>query len=355
MSLDSKPRFGMGVSIYDSQKTFELGIATETFGYDSVWIPDHLVDTEACKIDPWVLLGAIGSHTSRISLGTAVTDCLRVHPAKLAHMVATLDELTGGRAVLGLGAGEVMNTLPFGIQFEEPGPRIQRVVEAIKIVRLLWNSDRDNPVDYTGSYYNLRGAWLDQKHSSNCRIYIGALHSPKFLKITGQLADGWLDFVSTPSLFRKKVSKINEGAESAGRNLDEIDRTVWLGVAFTANTKELEDAIGIMKFLLTTERSSLQEIGFNVQLPEERKYVNCLPDKALLDETAKASKKVPDEIARRFMIYGDNVEEACSVIDEFVKAGATHFGFTMLASDTLEMMKGFSEKVLAPYRGLSRL
>jgi alkanesulfonate monooxygenase SsuD/methylene tetrahydromethanopterin reductase-like flavin-dependent oxidoreductase (luciferase family) len=346
-----KTRFGLGLSVYDSIQTLELGTLADRLGYDSVWITDHLVDLEACKIDPWVVLGGIGAKTSKVMLGTAVTDVQRIHPAKLAHMIATLDEMTGGgRVALGIGTGEAMNLVPFGLEWEDPDSRIARLAEAIQVVRLLWKSSRDSPVEYLGEHFQISNAWLDQKlRNPMPKIYIGALHSSKLLRLTGKYGDGWLDFLSLPSLFQNKVARIKEGTEESGRRIDDIDRTVWLGVSFTKDAKELALGLQITKILLASERNSLVKLGIDVQTADGQKYINFIPTRSEVDKAVKASEKVPSDTAKQFMIYGDSVKEASDLLDSFVKAGATHFQFSMLTAKTREMIERFSERVLSNY------
>jgi phthiodiolone/phenolphthiodiolone dimycocerosates ketoreductase len=346
-----KTRFGLGLSVYDSKLTLELGTLADKLGYDSVWIADHLVDLEACKIDPWIVLGGIGAHTSKIMLGTAVTDVQRIHPAKTAHMIATLDDMTGGgRVALGIGAGEAMNLVPFGLEYGDPDSRISRLEEAVQIIRALWKSNRDNPISYQGKYFQISNGWLDQKTGNPVpKIYIGALNSSKMLRLTGKYGDGWLDFLSLPSLFQKKVSKIKEGVEAVGRRIDDVDRTVWLGVSFTNEERELALGLQITKILLASERNTLVKLGIDAQIANEGKYINFIPTRGEVNKAVKAAEKVPSDTAKEFMIYGDSVKEASDLLDSFVKAGATHIQFSMLTSKTREMAEHFWNKVLSGY------
>jgi phthiodiolone/phenolphthiodiolone dimycocerosates ketoreductase len=347
-----KMRFGLGLSVYDSKSTLELGTLADRLGYDSVWIADHLVDLEACKIDPWVVLGGIGAQTSKVMLGTAVTDVQRVHPAKTAHIVATLDDMTGGgRVALGLGSGEAMNLVPFGLEYGDPDSRIAKLEESVQIIRALWKSSRDNPTSYHGAHFQLNDAWLDQKpgKDSTPKIYIGALNSSKLLRLTGKYGDGWLDFLSLPNLFQKKVARIREGAEAAQRRIEDVDRTVWLGVSFTKEEKELALGLQITKILLASERNTLVKLGVDAVTTNEDKYINFIPTRSEVNKAVKAAEKVPSDTAKQFMIYGDSVKEASDLLDSFAKAGATHIQFSMLTSKTREMAEHFWNKVLSGY------
>src|SRR5437660_3837764 len=131
-----------------------LGVQAEATGYDSVWFPDHLMGwfpralwtPEASSIvnllpsphlylDPTVLIALVGQATQRVTLGTGVTDIIRRSPPDVARTFVTLSLATQGRAVLGLGAGERLNTEPYGLDY---GKQVSRLEEALQLVRLLW-------------------------------------------------------------------------------------------------------------------------------------------------------------------------------------------------------------------------
>jgi phthiodiolone/phenolphthiodiolone dimycocerosates ketoreductase len=349
--LASKVKFGLDLSVFTAPDTVRLGLLAEKLGYDSVWVADHLIDIEAAKVDPWTVLGAIGAQTSKVLLGSAVTDVQRTSPAKLAQIVATLDELTTGRAILGLGTGEAMNILPFGIPWTQPEARISMLNEAIKVIRLLWASNRLNPVSFEGNHFHLRDAWLDQKHASSPfpRIYVGALSSSKLLKLTGEIADGWLSYFNTPDLYEKKISIIREGIEASGRNLHDVDTVVYLGVVFSSDKQELENGIATMKVWLASERNTLQRLGVELPISKDDMYIHCIPSKAILEKALNASKIIPNDVAEQFMICGETAEEALRVIDNFVKAGARHFQLSMFTQNPEEMMRKFATMVLPFY------
>ena len=133
-----------------------MGVQAEAAGYDSVWFPDHLMGwfprslwtPEASSIvnllpsphlylDPTVLIALVGHATERVILGTGVTDIIRRSPPDVARTFVTLSLATQGRAVLGLGAGERLNTEPYGLDY---GKQVSRLEEALHIIRLLWAS-----------------------------------------------------------------------------------------------------------------------------------------------------------------------------------------------------------------------
>jgi phthiodiolone/phenolphthiodiolone dimycocerosates ketoreductase len=153
----------------------------------------------------------------RIRLGTGVTEPLRRHPATLAQAFVTLDHLTGGRAILGIGNGERENTEPYGIPFTK---RVARLAEALEIVRRLWAS-RGEPVDFQGTFWTLRRALFATPlyRDRPPALWIAA-HAPKMLALTGRYADGWYPTLKMkPDEYRAKLERIRASAAEHGRDV----------------------------------------------------------------------------------------------------------------------------------------
>jgi alkanesulfonate monooxygenase SsuD/methylene tetrahydromethanopterin reductase-like flavin-dependent oxidoreductase (luciferase family) len=124
-----KIRFSYNTPGPNPREAADKGVGAEKLGFDCVWVSDHLTDMppENTVYDAWTMLEDIGARTTMIRLGAGVTDIQRINPAKVAGMIATLDHLTNGRINLGIGAGEVMNTQPFGMLWEPPAVRVSRL------------------------------------------------------------------------------------------------------------------------------------------------------------------------------------------------------------------------------------
>src|SRR5208337_2154750 len=222
-------RFGLilsdGAALSPSQAVKD-GVLGEKSGFDSVWIPDHITDYEGgARVDCWTVLAGIGVQTQKVLLSPGVTDVHIIHPAKAAQIIASLDELTGGRAMVALGAGEAMSIVPFGIEFENAKGRAKRVKEYIDVLKLLWTATREKRASYQGDFYNLKEAFIIQQPTRKPHppIYLGAIESKTLLKMTGEISDGWFPWMTTPEIFRDGVRIINEAASGAGRKMDQID------------------------------------------------------------------------------------------------------------------------------------
>ncbi len=202
--------------------------------YHSIWLPDHMVSfwpesiwtpefTDLATVSPsphrhldgMAVAAAAAVLTRNTPIVTTVVDTVRRHPAMLAQSALTLDHLSRGRFVLGLGSGELENTVPYGFDFEKP---VARFEEAIEVIKMLWDSD--GPVDFEGRFHRLEHARLDTEPYDGKRppIWIGAA-GPRMLRITGRHADGWWpNGAYTPEDYHQKLTIVREAAERAGRD-----------------------------------------------------------------------------------------------------------------------------------------
>ncbi|MDP6342127.1 MAG: LLM class flavin-dependent oxidoreductase [Alphaproteobacteria bacterium] len=184
----------------------------EDLGYDGVWLP------EAFGSDAFTLLGLIAGRTTRLKLATGIVNIYSRSPTLLAQSFATLDEISDGRAVIGLGAsGPVVIENWHGMAFDRPLTRTREVVE---ILRLALAGER---VDYQGECFRLNGfRLLIRPVQRSLPIYLATL-KPRAVRQTGRIADGWLPtHVSLRNLAKLRRPLI-DGARSANRPPDSID------------------------------------------------------------------------------------------------------------------------------------
>ena len=203
-------RFGAGflghvsgrVTVPEVAHTAEL---CERAGLDSFWVAD-----QRWMRDVYVTLTAVGARTQRLLLGTRVTDPYIRHPALTAVAMASLDELSGGRAVLGIGPG--------GSGFAEIGLRRERPVtalrEGIQLIRQLWAGD---PSEFRGELVRWNGGRLEFDCRPDIPIVL-ATRGPKLLELAGELADGAIIAVGTaPEAIAWARERIRTGEARAGR------------------------------------------------------------------------------------------------------------------------------------------
>jgi phthiodiolone/phenolphthiodiolone dimycocerosates ketoreductase len=212
----------------------------QLFGVDSLFVPDHYLSfiprsmwgpdfTPAAKLvpspdaffDPYVMMGMMAARYRRVRIGTGVTEPFRRHPATLAQAFVTLDHLTKGRAILGLGNGERENTEPYGIPFRR---RVARLEEALAIVRRLWES-RGEPVRFDGDIWQLRDAlFATPLYDGRAPAIWLAAHAPRMLGLTGRYADGWYPTQKfTAAEYAAGLGRIRAAAGEAGRDLSHFE------------------------------------------------------------------------------------------------------------------------------------
>ena len=344
-------KFGYVISEVTPVEAIELGILAEKRGFDSIFAPDHMMDFDACRIDPWSVLSAIGALTRRLFLSPSVTDYQRCHPAKTAHIVATLDAITGGRAGLGIGSGEGMNTRPYGIEFEEPSIRIAKLDEAIRMIIKLWTATKNSPANYEGRYFKLVNAWLDQSsvRKPHPPIYLGAIGSSRLLELTGELADGWLPFMNTPETYAKRFEKVKSGVAKANRKIEDIDAVAMLFPSLSDAPGAQEKAVELCKIYLASEPSMLKVLGRPLSTPPDFAYQHTLISSKASSVVFEMSKQVPIDLARE--VAQTSTDQITETTAQFIKAGATHIVFREIDRDPKATINKVAEKIMPYFRG----
>ena len=201
----------------------------EANGWYGVWLADHYMpntgDTTPARGDVyecWALLPALAAVTERVRIGTLVSPTSIHHPALLAKRAATIDQLSGGRFVLGLGAGWQLNEHhAYGIELEPPGKRVSRFEEAITIVRSML---ADDTTTFSGEFYNFIDAPADPKPVQAPLPLLVGTRGPRMLRITARHANEWNTW-HAPDL-ADRIQALAQACEKTGRD----PATMWRSV-----------------------------------------------------------------------------------------------------------------------------
>lgn len=210
---------------YDA--VLELAQHVERTGWDGLWYADHFMpnaeDTSAPWPEAWITLAALGANVPRLRLGTLVTGNTYRHPAVLAKMAATLDHITGGRVVLGIGSGWQENEhKQYGLPFYTVAERLKRLDEACQVIQSLFSEPKSN---FDGEYYQLTDASLEPKPvQSPLPLLIGGGGEQVTLKITARYANEW-NVWGTVETLRHKMAILDKHCADVGRDPASIKRT----------------------------------------------------------------------------------------------------------------------------------
>jgi alkanesulfonate monooxygenase SsuD/methylene tetrahydromethanopterin reductase-like flavin-dependent oxidoreductase (luciferase family) len=211
----------------------EIARTAEECGFDSIWLGDHLLyrDPDGSTRGPWEawsLLAGLAEATERVELGPLVAATSFHAPAMIAKKAATVDEISGGRLILGLGAGWNQTEFgAFGFPFDN---RVGRFEEAFTIIRTLV---REGAIDFQGRYYTNRELELVPRARPDMKILIGS-NGPHMLAITMPHADMWntwhLDYGNRVEGLGRLIELVDEACVSVGRDPAEVERTATVYV-----------------------------------------------------------------------------------------------------------------------------
>lgn len=215
--------------------------AAET-GWDGVWLADHFMPNttsgEGPVLECFTVLAGLATTIPRVRLGSLVAGNTYRHPAVLAKAAATLDHLSGGRAVLGLGAGWQENEhRAYGIELPDVKGRLGRLEEACEVLRRLLDDERTS---FTGRYYRLVDAPLQPKPvQAHLPLLVGGGGERVTLRIAARWADEWNTW-GTPDHLAAKAQVLDRHCEAVGRDPKEITRSAQVIVYLDARGRQVD-------------------------------------------------------------------------------------------------------------------
>ena len=326
-----KAKFGIclpvnaGTSAWDYGLNFErmkkVTRICESLGFESVWAPDHLMTGESLEtLEVWTVLAGLSQITEKMRLGTLVSCTSHRNPALLAKIVATLDNMSNGRVDLGIGAGwNGYEQLAYGLPWEEvPKARIDRLVEAVQIIRGMWTNDR---FTFKGKYYSVNEAACLPKpiQKPSPKILIGGKGEKLLLKAVAKYADAWNIDELTPKDYSQKLDVIRCHCKNQGTNYDQIEKT-------------------LETYLLVSDKPEQQQIlvdwtNWHIAKSPERKRLGKQPVTVNL------------ESIKEEYIMG-SVEQVTERFAEYIKIGVQRFMIYFMDYPTLNSILPFAQQVV---------
>ena len=218
-----------GVS-WDLWRRFVTSV--EELGFESLWRSDHLFSLSGARtqeaLDAYVAFTIAAEITERVRFGPLVSPVTFRHPSLLARMCAQIDVLSGGRFVAGVGAGwNVPEHQAFGVYFPPVGERMDRLDEAIRVMKALW---ADEPATFDGKHYRLEGAQSYPKPiQAPLPIMVGGVGERRTLRIVAELADEWNALGVNVEGYRGKREVLERHCREVGRDPDTIRHSQMSG------------------------------------------------------------------------------------------------------------------------------
>src|SRR5271165_6773832 len=265
-------RFGVQLpsfSGFDSADLFEYvaGLATsaEESGFDSVWVMDHyfqlppLGGPDQPMLEAYTLLGALAARTQRVQLGTLVTGVTYRNPGILAKIVTTLDVISRGRAILGIGgAWYDVEHQGLGIDFPAAGVRLDMLEEAVQVCRAMFSGD---DVSFTGTHYRLDHARNQPRpvQAGGPKIMIGGGGEKRTLRLVARYADK-CNVTGDVATLTRKISVLHRHCAEVGRDPAEVGVTWMTPLILTTSEQNTAE----MRQILTAVGSEQEIAGFTV-------------------------------------------------------------------------------------------
>ena len=286
---------------------WQMAETAERIGYDSVWIGDSI--TSKPRLEPMTAMAAVAARTNRVKIGTAVLLNALRHPVHLAHAAATIDNISGGRTILGLGAGRSNNQMfvdehaAVGVPIME---RAARMEESIRVMRALWTGE---PVSNDGEFYPLRGVTLEPRPvQPSVPLWISSNWVRRGLARVAELGDAWITNVPSTELFAQCWERIEQCAGENGRDAGEIGRCLYISV----NLKDDADAA-------LAEGDNFMQAYYSVPY---------------------------DVISKQLLCVFGPPEQCIEAIQAYQECGADYFIVRFASPDQMGQLARFTEEVL---------
>lgn len=243
------PSFTFGIPSEDLfEKVASVAVAAESNGFDSVWVMDHFYQIwsigrpEEPMLEAYAVLSALAARTRRVRLGTMVTGVTYRNPALLAKTLTTLDVLSGGRAILGLGAAwNEDEHRGYGFEFPPVRERMDRLEEAVRICKLMFTEEAPS---FEGRHYRIDKALNFPRPVTpgGPPLLIGGAGEKRTLRLVARYADACNVFGDLDT-FRHKMDVLDRHCADLGRDSSEITRTK-LGTVVVGSTRQEVDRLG---------------------------------------------------------------------------------------------------------------
>jgi len=261
-------RFGLQVAQQQTtvEELKEVWKEAEALGFDTLWVNDHMLPSfgpsDGANLEAWTLLAAMATATSRVKIGAMVSSNTFRHPAVLAKMATTVDQLSNGRLILGIGAGWFEREhQAYGIPFPSVKERTQELAEALEVITKLWSAD--STVSFKGQYYTLVDAPFMPKplQKPHPPIMIGGIGEKRVLPLVARYAQMWNIPNLAPDKIAEKGKVLEKDCKKIGRNCAEIERSHLTPLYIKADPAEVQ---ALLETIASMRKITVEEVRRSV-------------------------------------------------------------------------------------------
>jgi alkanesulfonate monooxygenase SsuD/methylene tetrahydromethanopterin reductase-like flavin-dependent oxidoreductase (luciferase family) len=210
--------------------------------FSTIWVEDHLQWGGRPMIEALVTMSFLAAEFPAYRIGAIVLGQSYRNPALLAKMAATLHYLSGGRLIMGIGAGwKVDEYESYGYPFPSAKTRIEELTETIQIFRAMWTQ---SPATFHGQHYSIENAYCSPLPDPQIPILVGGGGEKLLLRVVAEHADAWNVNLCTPDVFRHKLEVLRQHCQDVGRNPDEIQLTYYADVDLPSDPSDFDQSSG---------------------------------------------------------------------------------------------------------------
>lgn len=308
----------------------------DEMGIEYGWLADQTFSPSAYSV-----LTLAAYLTKRIKLGTSVTNPYTRHPVIHATTGAVIDELSNGRFMLGIGAGDESSIKSLGLGYDKPVSMVRETVEAVR--RLL----RGEKVTCRGKALNISNVRLMFKPKRVFPIHVGA-RGPRMLRLAGEIGDGVLIDASNPVEAKIALTEIRKGLDKAGKKQEEIEITATVVFAVDEDSEKAREKIKWLVALIAA--SALPEVLERHEIHPD--FVKLLKVHLERKGLEGVSELVKNEMIDAFALVG-SPEECIAKIEEMTKTGVSHVALGIMdlaGADVRHQVKLVGEKILPHFK-----
>ena len=231
--------------------------------FESAWAIDHLEDGSSPMMEGYTTIAYLAGMHPGLKFGNTVISQVFRNPALLAKMAATLQFLSGGRFILGIGAGgQGAESRAYGYDFSPGAVRVEQLEETLQIIRAMWTKEQ---ATFTGKHYRVEGAYCAPKPVPLPPVALGAF-GPRMLLLTATYADWWNPSSSGPRKYRRMSEELDRACQEIGRGPASI-RRMWSGGIAIARTREKAEELAAVR--ITQEEDDYGFVGTPAQVVEQ--------------------------------------------------------------------------------------